>query len=53
MTMKPSNMTIVQSYMILILPNVMIEPSNVSKKKKKKGTTECDKNIVICDVSTA
>ena len=30
----------------------MIEPSNVSKKKKK-GTTECDKNIVICDVSTA
>ena len=36
MTMKPSNMTIVQSYMMLILPNVMIEPSNVSKKKKKK-----------------
>ena len=35
---------------ILVLHNVTIVPSNV---RKKKGTTECDKSIVTCDISTA
>ena len=36
--------------MILVLPNVTIEPSNV---RKNKGTTECDKSTVTCDIGTA
>ena len=34
----------------LVLSNVTMKPSNV---RKNKGTTECDKSIVICDVGTA
>ena len=35
---------------MLVLHNVMMEPSNVTKKK---GTTKCNKSIVKCDVKTA
>ena len=45
------NVTKEQSYIMLVLPNVTMEPSNV--KKKKKRTTECDKSIVTCDVGIA
>ena len=46
-------MTKVQLDVILVLPNVIIELSNVrKKKKKKKRTTKCDKRIVTCDVGT-
>ena len=41
-------MTKVLSNVILILPNVTMEPSNV--RKKKKGTTKCDKRTVTYDV---
>ena len=47
----------------MVLPNVTMEPSDVSKKKKKKKPpnvikvrlykkriTECDKSTVICDI---
>ena len=37
------------SHVMLELHNVKIEPSNM-RKKKKKGTTECDKRIITCDV---
>ena len=37
---------------MLVLHNVRMVPPN-ERKKKKKGTTECDKNIVTCDVGTA
>ena len=37
--------------MLLVLPNVTMKPSNV--RKKNKGTTECDKSTVICDIGTA
>ena len=43
-------MTKVQSDVMLVLPNVTMEPSNVRKKKMR--TTKCDKRIVICDVKT-
>ena len=33
---------------MLILLNVTIEPSNMSKKNK--GNTKCDKSTVTCDV---
>ena len=36
---------------MLVLLNVIMEPSNVRKKKKKK-TIKCDKSIFTCDVST-
>ena len=36
---------------MFVLPDVTMEPSNV--RKKNKGTTECDKSTVICDVGTA
>ena len=36
--------------MILVLPNVTIEPSNM--KKKNKGTIECDKSTVTYVVGT-
>ena len=38
--------------MMLVLPNVTIEPSNVREKKKKR-TTVCDKSTVTCDVGIA
>ena len=37
---------------MLILLNVIMEPSNAGKKKNK-GTIECDKNTGTCDVGTA
>ena len=37
---------------MLVLHNIKMVPSNVRKKKKKKGTIECDKSIVTCDVGT-
>ena len=43
------NVTKVQSHVMLVLHNVRIVPSNV---RKNKGTTECDKSTVICDIST-
>ena len=36
--------------MMLVLHNVRMVPLNV---RKNKGTTEYDKNTVICDVGTA
>ena len=33
---------------MLVLPNVIMELSNVRKKK----TTKCDKRIFICDIGT-
>ena len=44
-------MTKVRSYIMLVLINVTIELSNVSKNKNKE-TTECDKSIIGCDVGT-
>ena len=44
--MQP-NVAKVQSYVMLILPNVIIESSNV---RKKKGIVECDKSTVTCNV---
>ena len=43
-------MTKIRSRVILVLLNVIIKPSNV--RKKNKGTTEYDKSIITCDVST-
>ena len=40
------------SYVMLVRLNMIMELSNVSKKKKKK-TIECDKNTVICDIGIA
>ena len=42
----------VQSYVILIVSNVTVKPSNVIIKKKKE-TIECGKNRVICKVGIA
>ena len=39
-------------YVMLVRLNVTIELPNVSKKKKKKRTIECDKSTVICDFGT-
>ena len=36
---------------MLVLPNVIIEPSNV--RKKNKGTTECNKGTIKYDVDIA
>ena len=41
-------MTKIQSHVMLVLRNVRMLPSNVSKSKR---TTESDKNTVTCDVS--
>ena len=41
----------IQSYVMLVQPNVTIEPSNM--RKKNKGTIKCDKSTVTCDVDTA
>ena len=40
----------VRSYVMLVLPNVIMEPSNVRKKKENH---RFDKSTVTCDVSTA
>ena len=50
---EPPNVTKVQSYVMLVQRNVKIVPLNVRKKKKKKGTTKYDKNIVTWDIDTA
>ena len=47
----PPNVRKIRLYVIFVLPDVTMEPSNV--RKKNKGTTECDKSTVICDVGTA
>ena len=44
------NVAKVLSYVMSILLNVIMEPSNV--RKKNKGTIKCDKNIVTYDVGT-
>ena len=50
---EPLNVIKIKLYVILVLPNVTMEPSNVKKKKKKKkGTIECEKREVTCDVGT-
>ena len=46
------NVAKVLLYVMLVLVNVIIEPSNV-REKKKKGTIECDKSTATCDVDTA
>ena len=46
------NVTKVQSYVMLVLRNVKIVPSNV-RKKKERGTTKYDKNIVTWDIDIA
>jgi len=38
------------SYVMLVLLNVIMEPSNV---RKKKGIIECDKSMVTCDIGIA
>ena len=37
---------------MLILLNITMEPSNLRKKKKNKGTTICDKRTVKCYIGT-
>ena len=44
---EPPNLTKVQSHVMLVLHNVRMVPSNV---RKNKGTIECDKSTVICNV---
>ena len=46
---EPSNVTKVQSHVMLVLHNVSMVPSNM---RKNKGTTECDKSTITYDVST-
>ena len=48
---EPLNVTTVQLHVMLELHNVRMEPSNMIKKNK--GTTECEKRTVICDIRTA
>ena len=45
---EPPNVTKVQSYVILVLHNMKMVPSNV---RKNKETTVCDKSTITCDVS--
>ena len=47
---EPPNVTKVQSHVILILHNVRMVQSNM---RKNKGTRECDKSTVTCNVGTA
>ena len=47
---EPLNVTKELSYVMLELHNMRMEPSSV---RKKKGTTQCDKRIVACNVETA
>ena len=44
---EPLNVTIVWPYVILVMPNVTMEPTNVTKKKVN---IKCDYNTVIWDV---
>ena len=46
---EPLNMTKVLLDVMLILSNETMEPSNV---RKNKWTTECDKNIITCNIGT-
>ena len=46
---EPPNVAKIQSDVTLVLHNVTMIPSNMGKNK---GTTECDKSIVTCDVDT-
>ena len=52
--MVPPNVTKVQSNVMLVLLKVIMEPLNVrgKKKKKKKGTTKCNKITIAYDVGT-
>ena len=45
-------MTKVRSYVMLLLPNMTMELSNV-KEKKNESTTKCDKRTVRYDIGTA
>ena len=44
-------MTKIESYVILELHNMRMEPSNV--RKKSNGTTKCEKRTITYDVGTA
>ena len=44
------NVTKVRLEVMLVLPNVIIKLLNV---RKKQGTTECDKSMVMSDIGTA
>ena len=46
----PPNMTKLQLKVMLVLADVIMELSNM---RKKKGTIECDKSTVRCNVGTA
>ena len=46
----PPNVTKVRSEVMLVLPNIIMEMSNL--RIKKQGTTKCDKNRVRCDFGT-
>ena len=46
---EPLNVTKVQLHVILVLYNVRMVLSNV---RKNKGTTECDKSKITCDIGT-
>ena len=46
---EPSNVTKIQSHVMLILHNVRMVPLNVRKNKR---STECDKNTIIYDIDT-
>ena len=35
---------------MLVLPNMTMEPLNM--RRKEKGTTECDKRTITCDIGT-
>ena len=48
--MELLNISKVQAYVVLVLPNMTMEPSNV---RKNRETTECDKSTVTCDVGIA
>ena len=43
-------MSKVRSHVMLVLPNVKMESSNV---RKNKGTIKCDKSTVTCNVGAA
>ena len=44
---KPPNVTKIQSYVTLVLHNTRMAPSSV---RENKGTMECEKSTVTCDV---
>ena len=46
----PTNVRNVRSNVMLVLPSVIMEPSNV---RKNKGTTNVNKSIVTYDIGTA